>query len=374
MSLRMIKEVLKPRDVATHCSLCGRAFSRFPSDEEHIFPQWMQRKHDLWNRRLHIPNFIGKRYSTVKIRVCRRCNGSTFGDLEKRFAPVFDQPDVFEAVSSLGDDEIAVWLGKIFWLLIRKSHSVVDFRTRDEPEPDRIIPNAILPGTFFLGMIERAYATRKGMVSCYMGDPPFPEFCYGEPYSLYRYRIDTRDGRFEAFDFRDNPAALGVAFRSGNFGAICIFDGGIHRRFRRPHYDFLAGEALHPLQFAEVAARMIYDQTVLDEGAGKVTYYWNRALNSVVAQCHSPRHFNPYLQVNYDPERLAAFVGSHTFIDPAQIMRPDGITISCLHDPNGHFQRFPVTDEELAAHRADPDRVVLGPMDAKWRTKRGTAQ
>lgn len=369
MSLRMIKDVLKPRDVATHCPLCARAFARFPSDEEHIFPQWLQRKHDLWNLVLNIPNFIGKRYSTVKIRVCRRCNGKTFGDLEKRFAPIFANPDSFSAASSLDDDEIAIWLGKIFWLLIRKSHSVVDFRTRDEPEPDRIVPNAFIPGTLFLGMIERAYATRKGMVSCYAGDPPFPEFFFGEPYSLYRYRIDTRDARFGTFDFRDNPAALGVAFRSGNFGAICIFDGGIHRRFRSQHYNFLVDEALHPIQFAEVAARMIYDQTVLDEAAGKVTYYWNPALNSVVAQCHSSRNFNPYLEVNHDPERLAAIVGSYTAINPAQILRQDGATNSFLNDLKGRFQRFPVTDAELEALRADPDYVVLGPLDAKWRTR-----
>jgi hypothetical protein len=72
-------------------------------------------------------------------------------------------------------------------------------------------------------------------------------------------------------DFTDNPVALGVAFRRGNFGAICIFDGGIHRRF--PHYDFLAGEALHPMQFGEVTASTLYDQTVLHESAGKLTYY-----------------------------------------------------------------------------------------------------
>jgi hypothetical protein len=111
---------------------------------------------------------------------------------------------------------------------------------------------------------------------------------------------------------------------------------------------------------------MIYDQTVLDEGAGKVTYYWNRALNSVVAQCHSSRNFNPYLEVNHDPERLAAIVGGYTSIDPAQILRPDGVTNSFLNDLNGRFQRFAVKDAELEALRADPDRVVLGPTDAKW--------
>jgi hypothetical protein len=56
-------------------------------------------------------------------------------------------------------------------------------------------------------------------------------------------------------DFTDNSVALRVAFRSGNFGAICIFDGGIHRRFRSPHYDFLAGDALGGLRGAGGRAR-----------------------------------------------------------------------------------------------------------------------
>jgi hypothetical protein len=105
------------------------------------------------------------------------------------------------------------------------------------------------------------------MVCCYSSDPPVPEFFYEAPYSLYRFRIDTRDDRFEAFDFTDSPTVLGLSFRSHTLGAICLFDGGLHRHFRRPWYDFLAAEALHPIQFAEVTARMMYDGTVLDDDA-----------------------------------------------------------------------------------------------------------
>lgn len=81
-------------------------------------------------------------------------------------------------------------------------------------------------------MIQRAFATNKGMVSCYAGDPAFAEFFYAEPYSLYRFRIDPADSCFEAFDFFDNPAILGVGFRTGTLGVICLFDSGLHRRFR----------------------------------------------------------------------------------------------------------------------------------------------
>jgi hypothetical protein len=159
MSLRMISDVLKPKDVETHCPLCGRSFARFPSDEEHIFPRWLQHHHHLWTRRLNIPNFTGKAYKSVKIRICKRCNGKTFGNLEARLAPVLTGADPFAVAAAISDDELAFWLGKIFWLLIRKSHSVPDFRTRNLPEQDRVLPNELLPGTLFLGMVERAYAT-----------------------------------------------------------------------------------------------------------------------------------------------------------------------------------------------------------------------
>src|ERR1035437_3457121 len=170
MSLRMIRDVLKPKDVATHCPLCGRSFARFPSDEEHIFPQWLLHHHNLWNRQLNIPNFTGKRYKSVKINICKRCNNKTFGALETRIAPLFTDPDPFNAVGALSDNELAIWLGKIFWLLIRKSHSVHDFRTRDLPEPDRILPDDVLPGTLFLGMFERAFATGKALLSRFSND------------------------------------------------------------------------------------------------------------------------------------------------------------------------------------------------------------
>jgi hypothetical protein len=245
---------------------------------------------------------------------------------------------------------------------------VVDFRTRDLAEPGRILPDELLPGTLFLGMFERAFATRKGMASCYDTDPPVPEFFYNEPYSLYRFRVDTRDGRFEAFDFTDSPLVLSVAMRSNNLGVICLFDGGVHRRFRKHWFDFLLGEALHPVQFAEVTARMVYDQTVLHEDAQQVTYYWNKALNSLIARTHTPRNFDPYLQEKHEPARLASVIGRHTFNDPAQILRSDGTVVSCLHDSEKRFLRFAVTDAEVEAARADPNQIVLGPMDAKWRT------
>ena len=359
----MIKEVLANRDINTYCALCGRKFTRVASSQEHIFPKWLQHHHRLWTRRLTIPNLVGKSYKSVKIRICVFCNNVRYGKKETFISELLRSSDPYAALTATSDDDLAIWLGKIFWLLCRKSHSVEDFRTRDNHQTDRIIPKEIMPGTFYLGMLQRTFATKKGMFSCFEDDPPYPPL-YGRLYSLYRFRIDTRDTRFESFGFADNIAVLGVAFRTNNIGIVCVFDGSLHRTFRSHAFAFLTNELLHPMQFGEVTGKIFFDQTVLDERACQVTYFWNEPLRSVIAMNRTSRFYDPYLEANYDPKRYALMVGRYTSSDPSTIVSEDGKGVfTSLKDHNGNFLRFAVTKEEIEAARNNPNLV------SAWRPK-----
>lgn len=55
-------------------------------------------------------------------------------------------------------------------------------------------------------------------------------------------------------------------------------------------------------------------------------------------------------------------------------LQPDGRTVSRLHDKSGDFLPFAVTDKEIQSARANPNRIVFGPMDANWRTKPGKSE
>ncbi|MDP9052412.1 MAG: HNH endonuclease [Acidobacteriota bacterium] len=360
MSLRMINSVLANRSIDTHCSLCGRTFKLVKATEEHIFPGWLQHSHDLWNQKLTIPNLVGRRYKSVKIPICVKCNNLRYGRLETRLAPLVTSADPFAAVEATTDDELAIWLGKISWLLWRKSHSAVDFRTRDQAEPERVLRDEMIPGTHFTGIMQRAFALRKNMHACYLDDPPDLSR-YSEPYSLYRVRIHTREPQFSQFDFKDNVAITGTALRSRSLGLICLFDGGLHRRFRGKRFEGLLGETLHPVQFDEVVGRIFYDQTVLDERACRVQYDWNRPLNAVIAQNQSPRFYYPYLQQQHDIRRYAAIVGQYTSSDPSQIVPdPDKEqTVTYLWDADGHFYQYPISGDELDAELTNPKRVAV---------------
>lgn len=342
MSLRMIADVLKLRDIESYCPTCGRAFTKVASDSEHVFPQWLQHHHNLWTRALKLPNFIGRKYKGIKVKLCVACNNIRFGQIESRISRLACTPNSYAALQAADDDDIAIWLGKIFWLLCRKSHASTDPKSLSFPQPEQIVPGDIIRGTTYLGMMQRAFAMKKCMYACYRGDPPLPEYSYGPPYSLYRFRIDTRDAKTETFDFKDNVAILGAALRTGTFGVICVFDGGLHHRFRSHWLHFLADKALHPHQFNEVVGRIFYDQTVLDPDATEVTYFWNRPLNAVIAMTHTSRNYNPYLQANHNISESARFIAHYVGGDPSTLLSKNKKSVlTSLQNRNGRFRVYP---------------------------------
>ncbi|TXM74206.1 HNH endonuclease [Methylobacterium sp. WL69] len=365
MSVDMINDALSPKDLSTHCPLCGRGFDVCPATDEHIFPRWLQDGYGIRGRRLNIPNAVDRHYKSVKVGICRTCNNETYSRLEARLAPMLTSDDPYEAAAAASDRELAVWLGKIFWLLLRKHNADPDFRTRRDPVPDMVIPGSLMPGAAYLGLFQRAFATGRDMMACYIDDPADTEF-YEPPFSLYRVKIDVRDTAAEAFDFVDDPFVLGAAIRLGTLGLICLFDGGLHRDFRAMHFPYLESESHHPVQFAETAGLIFYDGTVMHEQARGFQTFWSPALASVVAVNETPRSFDPYMMANHDPRRLARYLGRVLSQDPAEILDSEGNFFSTILEPGGGFFRYPVTEDEIAAHRRDPHRRFIL-QEARWR-------
>lgn len=353
MSLRMIATASRLHDPERNCPLCGRKYGRVEKTEEHIFPLWLQRRHKLLTQTISIPNGITKRYNSVKLGVCKKCNNERFGALERRIASAADaKPGAFRGAESLSDAELAVWLGKIFFLISRKSGMHEDFRLRNAPEKDAILPKELHPGFGFLAVVLNAWALGKGLYSCYLDDPPLPAL-YGPPFSLYRFRIDTTSTH-GTYDYSDNAVGLSAAIRFDDIGLICLFDGGLHKRWLEYRYAFIGNNPLHPVQFRELAALMYYDQSVLDPSACDVQYFWNRSLKSIVAQTLVPRSGNPYMAENHDPERLLACVSHYTGLK-ADSLRGDtpGEVRSTLVKHDGSFFEYPVTDAEIEALPSD---------------------
>ena len=167
MSVRMIKDVLRARDIEGHCPLCGREKAKASHTDEHIFPLWLQHHHNLLNCRLTIPNLIGRKYKAVKIGICDRCNNKTFSRLEGRISRALTSSHPFVEANGLDRNEVAAWIGKIIWLLARKSHSDRDPRTRHKARPEGVLPSLLLSRLLYAGMLVRCLARSKKMLACH---------------------------------------------------------------------------------------------------------------------------------------------------------------------------------------------------------------
>lgn len=65
----------------SRCFLCGAHENSAPFNDEHIIPDWVQRKYQLNNKQIRLSNESKIRYQNYKIRCCMECNsflGNTF--------------------------------------------------------------------------------------------------------------------------------------------------------------------------------------------------------------------------------------------------------------------------------------------------------
>lgn len=97
------------------CFICGARPGQKIFNDEHVFPEWLLRRYNLFDRKITLPNEQGLRYGTYTVPCCAACN-SMMGDY-------FEVP-ISEAVKGGGDSiralihsdplKVYVWLALIY--------------------------------------------------------------------------------------------------------------------------------------------------------------------------------------------------------------------------------------------------------------------
>lgn len=369
MSLALVRDVVTNGPQAGRCPLCGTSFEVEPATTEHIVPQWLQERFGLRGLFYAIPSQLQKRYTSATFPACRRCNNEHFAGIEDQVLSLVDGDASADDVRYGGwMDRVAIWAAKLLWLMALKSNAGVDHRAAAAGEPAPILDDVFIDGLQLTHMILRA-ETAETAIASWPFRRPFMAEMASAPYSAYVFEIDTSDERFGAFDYIDNPGCCGIALRVGRLGFVCVFDGGHHARQLQYRVSKLYEHALHPLQFQEAVARIFYDQTCLRPEAEALTYFWNEVARMIVVTT-DVGDGQAYGEELHDPARLAEFLGRYTFHDPRDMVSADGArNWTSLFDDQGVFQRVAITDDEIAAARADPEKIVL-PIDAAWRRPR----
>lgn len=201
------------------CFICGEP----ATTDEHIFPKWLQHKHDLWNQKIALPNETTISYRQLTIPCCATCNNERLSAIETR---------IKDEVAS--DQDLWQWGAKIHFGLLRKH----DFLEWDRRHPGYKIGEVIKPNDpleldrHLIHSIHGSFATHPN---------PFG--------SIYRFNFKSQ----EPYHFAHLIQPAGICICLGKTGyVIFIRDGGslsrqpsIQQHFEKHSIDCNIGKMLN---------------------------------------------------------------------------------------------------------------------------------
>lgn len=231
------------------CFLCGLEARDLTS--EHVIPKWLQQRHNIWNEKLNLLNGTSIPYRSLKIPCCRACNSGPLARLEKDVASAVR--DGYSASSDLDSRSWYLWLGKIFFGILRREIALS--HDRSSPKDGAILSPETIEFFSNLHMFLQGIRERH-------------EFASKPPYSVLVCNLHDL-GPGQDFWFADNPHYLTAAIRMGEVGVIVAFeDAGINGESFGRYVEEVAGRKIHPIQFNELYAKVLY-QTQLMKTAVK---------------------------------------------------------------------------------------------------------
>ena len=222
------------------CFLCGQTFPPGKLTREHIFPKWLQRKLDLWDRELNLLNGTSIRYRNLTIPACILCNGVILSKLENAVAESLRGGA--DAVRSLGHERLFIWIAKLFFGILYAEALLPADRADRQLGP--IVPAEAIQGFKHLHFLMQAARSTFEFQSVdtkyHTSILVFPVQQHPDPAYRFMYRDDIDHGC--------------AAVRLDTVGFLYVMDGGVQERVASEALPALFNHALHPLQFEELTA------------------------------------------------------------------------------------------------------------------------
>ena len=236
--------------VAFECFICGVPLNRgrdHPQQDtnEDVFPRWLQRRYGLADLPISLGDRRTKKYSEILIPACRQCNNVYMSGIEDRVSQAVKRG--FDSFKSLPKYVIFLWCAKIYYGFMHLEVQPRDGSTK-LPEIPSLPPDFLKDCAWLLHLLQGF--RKRVLVS---GDRSLP-------FSVIR--VPLQIGKDESFYFQSrHPTILpGIAVQMGRAGVISVFDdfGLMEERYAHRFAKVLDGKALHPIQFWELAGRLLY--------------------------------------------------------------------------------------------------------------------
>jgi hypothetical protein len=318
------KEVIRERRFGPSiCFLCGRQMRGTNHTDEHIFPKWLQKRFRLWNQKLILINGTKIRYRQLKAPCCQPCNNDHLSDIENRMLTALENGS--SAVRKLPEIDIYLWIGKIYFGILYKEYLLT--HDRSKPKRKSIIPRELL--------------SELDLHHVYLQAARVPIEFQGRPGSVFVFELQVHKDLKYQFNYWDSLYRIATC-RIGNVGIMAVFaDGGIIKDLMEPVFDEYYSKALHPLQFDELTARLIYSVWRMQRTAASMTI---ESSDKVVSITRVPGFslkpwFGPWVNEDY-----AKVLGCMLRLPLELVFRPPDELYTLLRNEQGDFCKMDVND------------------------------
>lgn len=226
-----------------HCFVCGAPPNR-SFNNEHIFPNWILKKCQIYNEEITLPNRTLVKYGTYKIPCCKACNS--------RLSEIYETPiskalsngyeGLLEYIQNGGCNNLCAWLSLIFAKVhLRDFKNRVSLDARDH--------HGVIGDHYELSQLHHVHAVARAANA----GVNVEEDVFG---TLLILQIDTSE-KNTSFDYCDNLMGRTLLLQVKNVALIYVLDDcGATAGMLREQLKKL------PIPLSEIQLREVYARHV----------------------------------------------------------------------------------------------------------------
>ncbi|MFA9375577.1 MAG: hypothetical protein ACERKZ_02370 [Lachnotalea sp.] len=290
------------------CFLCGTPLNVGNYTQEHIYPKWLQRQFDLWNKDLILLNGSKIKYKSLKIPCCNKCNKILSKEIEKPIKEAVKRG--YDEFKNLDNDIIFKWLNKLSYAMLFKELSLRIDVSNNIYTPEMLKEHK-MQFTFLKSTISKAEYINK-------------------PYSVLIFKIKQN----EQFPYwaSDNTFNKTFFMILNDIGIIAhLMDNGSQKDFFMEHKDMseLLTKELHRIQFYELCAKFSYKAELFYRNPAYIITMDKdeKNINSIISHNISGYMYDDWIQETY-AKYLAHF------------LKPWGIKFSDIYVDDEHVMSW----------------------------------
>ena len=211
------------------CFICGSEPYTKPFNNEHIIPDWILKRFNLYSKEIILPNGTSIRYDKYKVPCCENCNSELGEFYEKPISRLLSKP-YDQIIKTLNErSDLYFLLFRWLCLMYLKTHLKDKSLNWDRNRSKETHP---ISKTFLWDEIHHIHCIARSHFTNAKIDPKV----YGTIFILPTICFDSGDN----FDYGDSQVGKGVLLRLGDFSIIAVLN------------DSCAGLSLFGEQFKKI--------------------------------------------------------------------------------------------------------------------------